>query len=240
MSKVARKHWERLKRSLSRRYREWRLPRGYVRLGTKYGGWWVDRRSVTATPLLLDCGLGVDISFPMGFLAMFGGRVIGIDPNPRSLEYCRAHLPAGMEIVDKAFWVRAGETLSFHLPRSVDELPKGADGVSGSLLGSHSYAGGGEVQVVTTDFDEVLRAAGREECDALKLDIEGAEYEVLAELCRNGAIRRARQLMVEYHHHCTEHSVEDTLRSVNAICASGFRVVHREDRNYVFRRVNLV
>ena len=52
------KHWNRLKRSLGRRWKEWRLPRGYQRLGTRYGGWWVDTRLVGPQPLLIDCGLG--------------------------------------------------------------------------------------------------------------------------------------------------------------------------------------
>src|SRR5664279_3271556 len=134
------KHWNRLKRSLGRRWREWRLPRGYERLGTHYGGCWVDTRLVGPQPLLIDCGLGEDISFPVAFLQRFAAaRVIGVDPNPRSLAYCRAHCPSGMEILANALWTTAGETIAFHLPRSQDQLPKGADGVSGSLDPSHEY-----------------------------------------------------------------------------------------------------
>ena len=69
------KHWNRLKRSLSRRWREWRLPAGYARLGTRYGGWWINTRRIGREPLLIDCGLGVDISFPVAFLERFPGVV---------------------------------------------------------------------------------------------------------------------------------------------------------------------
>lgn len=231
------KHWRRLRRSLGRRWREWRLPRGYARLGTRYGGWWIDRRGVGAAPLLIDCGLGEDISFPTAFLARFGGQVIGVEPNPRSLAYCRAHCPDGMQIRAQAFWTAAGQTLSFHLPRPQEQLPKGADGVSGSLVGSHEYvAGGTELAVTTTTLEEILAAAGRDECDILKLDIEGAEYEVLAALCRSGAIRRVRQLLVEFHHQVTHHGIDATVASGAAVQAAGFRLVHVEGRNYIFRR----
>lgn len=233
------KHWQRLKRSLGRRYKEWRLPRGYVRLGTRYGGWWLDRRALGKHPLLIDCGLGRDISFPTAFLARFGGAVVGIDPNPASLAYCQAHQPSGMTIKARAFWREAGQRLSFHLPRPPEQLPKGADGVSGSLLGSHSYAGAETADVLTTSLAEVLREAGRAECDVLKLDIEGAEYEVLADLCRSGELRRARQVLIEFHHHCTQHSLDDTRRIVAAIRACGFALAHTEDRNYIFRRADL-
>lgn len=229
-------HWWRLKRSLGRRWREWRLPAGFERMGTKYGGWWIFAPAVGKDPLLIDCGLGHDISFPIAFLARCGGRVIGIDPNPAAIEYCRTRSPAAMEIRAEAFWTTAGETLTFHLPRPVEELPKGADGVSGSLLASHSYAGESALSVRTTSLAEVLASAGRSECDVFKLDIEGAEYDVLTALCASGEIRRARQVLIEFHHHCTSHPLEDTLNAVEKVQGSGFKLAHTEDRNYVFVR----
>lgn len=231
------KHWRRLKRSLGRRFREWRLPRAYERLGTRYGGWWLDTTLLGSAPLLIDCGLGEDISFPTAFLERFGGQVIGVEPNPRSLAYCREHRPPGMEILPQAFWMKAGEQLSFHLPRHQDQLPKGADGVSGSLVNSHEYVAGGEVlSVTTTTLAELLKEVGRDECDVLKVDIEGAEYEVLADLCRSGDIRRCRQLLIEFHHGVTHHGLHETAATSQAIQAAGFDLVHTEGRNYIFRR----
>lgn len=229
-------HWWRLKRSLGRRWREWRLPRGFERLGTRYGGWWIFAPAIGTDPLLVDCGLGKDISFPVAFLQRFGGRAIGIDPNPVALEYSRAHAPKGMEVRAQAFWHEAGRELQFHMPRPAELLPEGADGVSGSLLASHSYAGGAALAVRTTSLGEILAAAGREECDVLKLDIEGAEYDVLEALCRSGEIRRARQLLVEFHHGWTERTLQDTRDAIARVQASGFELSHTEDRNAAFLR----
>lgn len=236
MSAVIKKHWGRLKRSLGRRWREWRLPRGYVRLGTRYGGWWVDAGMISKSPLLIDCGLGEDISFPEAFLARFGGKVLGIEPNPRSLAYCRARCPSGMEIIPQAFWTKAGESLTFHLPRSQDMLPKGADGVSGSLLDSHEYVVDGDTLTVnTTDLKTLLQKLGREECDILKLDIEGAEYPILEALMANGDIRYVRQLLVEFHHDVTHHVRADTEAMIQRLCQAGFSMIHVEGRNVIFR-----
>jgi len=232
------KHWNRLKRSLGRRWKEWRLPRGYQRLGTRYGGWWVDTRLVGPQPLLIDCGLGEDISFPAAFLQRFAGaHVIGVDPNPRSLAYCRAHCPPGMEILANAFWTTAGENITFHLPRGQDQLPKGADGVSGSLDASHEYVEGGErIETQTVDLDALLARAGRKDCDILKLDVEGAEYALLEALVASGRIHAARQVLVEFHHGVTRHTLDDTRRIVANMTAAGFRLMHSENRNYIFRR----
>lgn len=229
-------HWWRLRRSLARRWREWRLPKGFERLGTKYGGWWLSIPAVGKDPLLIDCGLGRDISFPVAFLGRCGGRVIGIDPSPAAIAYCSERCPAAMQVRAAAFWTEAGRTLTFHLPRPAEQLPSGADGVSGSLLPDHSYTGGGTLSVRTTSFAELLASAGRSECDVLKLDIEGAEYEVLAALCSSGEIRRARQVLVEFHHHCTGHRLRDTLEAAAKVQAGGFELAHTEDRNYTFVR----
>jgi len=229
-------HWWRLERSVGRRWREWRLPRGFERLGTKYGGWWIYAPAVGKKPLLIDCGLGVDISFPVAFLERFGGEVVGVDPNPAALDYVAGRRPERMQVRPEAFWLEAGQAITFHLPRPAAELPKGADGVSGSLLDSHSYAGAATLKVRTTSLAEILAQTGRQECDVLKLDIEGAEYDVLAALCRSGEVRRARQLLVEYHHHCTDRTLADTESSMALIEAAGFKVAHTEDRNCVFLR----
>jgi FkbM family methyltransferase len=235
-----RAHWQRFKLSVHRRWREWKLPRGYVRLGSRYGGWWLDGKAIMPDPLLIDCGLGHDISFPTAFLARFGGTVIGIDPNPQSLSYCRRDCPPGMQIWDKAFWVRAGETMTFHLPRSWERLPRGADGVSGSLDSSHAYVGGGEnLTVATTSFEDVLNRMKRSECDVLKLDIEGAEFPVLEDLVARRLLSRTRQLLVEFHHGATRHTMMDTQNLVQRIDESGFRLMHTEGHNYIFRRKDL-
>jgi FkbM family methyltransferase len=141
-----------------------------------------------------------------------------------------------MEVRAMALWSEPGRRLSFHLPRSADKLPKGADGVSGSLLASHGYAGDQTLEVSTTSLGEVLASAGRAECDMLKLDIEGAEYEVLGALCASGEIRRARQLAVEFHHGWTDRTLQDTANCVAQLEARGFDLRHSENRNFLFLR----
>jgi FkbM family methyltransferase len=239
MAEFLDKHWRRLKRSLSRRFREKLLPRGYRRLGTRYGGWWVDARLLSNSPLLIDCGLGEDISFPLAFLQAFGGKVVGVEPNPRSLNYCQGRMPADMSVLPKAFWSEPGKKLEFFLPRPQQELPKGADGVSGSLDGSHEYASERKLEVETTSLAELLSQHARAECDVLKMDIEGAEYDVLKQLCSSGEIRKAGQVLVEFHHKVTEHTLDDTERAVAQMERNGFRLVHTEGRNYIFRRQDL-
>jgi FkbM family methyltransferase len=230
-------HWTRLKRSLSKHYHELRLPSGYKRLGTKYGGWWIDTKLLSSDPLLIDCGLGEDISFPIEFSKLFPfSQIIGIEPNPRSLKYCYNNIPSNMKIIEKAFWYKNNQDIIFHLPRSQEDLPDGADGVSGSIHQSHEYVIEGEnLQVKTIDLDRILLKIKRTKCDILKMDIEGAEYEVLKELTQHCNLKKVRQLLIEFHHHATHHTINDTEKSIALIKSCGYKLIHIEDRNYKVR-----
>lgn len=231
-------HWWRLKRSLKRRFLEFRLPYGFERLGTRYGGWWINTKSISDSPLLIDCGLGEDISFPVEFLKRFpGAHIIGVEPNPRSLSYCYKNCPKNMDIIEKAFWTSNNKKLSFHLPRLSEELPSGADGVSGSVHKSHEYVNGGDtLEVLTTDLPSILSQVGRDKCDILKMDIEGAEYEVIDNLSKSCLLHKVNQLLVEYHHGVTQYTIQNTKDSVSQVISCGFELVHTEGRNYIFHR----
>ena len=147
-------------------------------------------------------------------------------------------------LVFRAFDVEL-EHVAFGAPGARQHLAERSRGdlaclVSGSLLVSHTYAGQEKRAVRTTSLAEMLSQAGRDECDVLKLDIEGAEYAVLEALCRDGAVRRVRELLVEFHHHCTDRTFDDTLKAVRLVEASGFRLCHAEDRNAMFLRRDFV
>jgi hypothetical protein len=106
-------------------------------------------------------------------------------------------------------------------------------------MDSHEYVEGGQqVNVTTTSLLELLSDTGRAQCAVLKLDIEGAEYKVLEELCQSAAIRKTQQLLVEYHHEVTHHSLRETSASVDLIQEAGFNLVHIESRNYIFSRID--
>jgi FkbM family methyltransferase len=141
-----------------------------------------------------------------------------------------------MYVIPQAFWSESGNTLTFHLPRPQEQLPKGADGVSGSILDSHSYVGDESISVKTVSLAEILKREQRTQCDVLKMDIEGAEYEVLEALCNSGDISLAKQLLVEFHHGVTTYCMADTERLVSILGDKKFKLIHTEGRNYIFRQ----
>lgn len=88
----------------------------------------------------------------------------------------------------------------------------------------HSVVGGGgteaiiEIECIT--LADVLDEHGIEQCDYLKMDCEGAEYEILMQADRQ-TLNRLRHLCIEYHDGFTPHSGVDLARFLEE---HGFRV----------------
>jgi len=96
------------------------------------------------------------------------------------------------------------------------------------------------VQFTTTTLDSILsRGRAPAFVHFVSLDIEGAEYEVLNDLCARGRLGWVRQLLVEFHHRATHYTMAETQAVVARIEKSGFRLVHVEGRNHIFRRKDL-
>jgi FkbM family methyltransferase len=112
-------------------------------------------------------------------------RIIALEPNPDSFARASLNLrPYG----DRVTLIQSG--LGDH---------EGHCSISGSEMGAHLVKGNsGEVQSVrVTTVDVLLDELGLNSVDLLKLDIEGAEKEVLATAPR--WISRVKCLVVEFH-----------------------------------------
>lgn len=188
------------------------------RMGTEYGGWtFVDSPDLYQSTVL-SCGLGEDASFDVEFARRYGARVILMDPTPRAVAHyqsisgrfgkprSKGYSGAGREsadsydlegvsrdkllMVEKALW-NAGGRLKFFAPQDPTH-------VSHSLVNfQNGYRdSGASIEVAATTIDEVIREFDVPAFSLVKLDIEGAEIEVLEDMMKKHV--RPRQLLIEY------------------------------------------
>ncbi|MFN3876263.1 MAG: FkbM family methyltransferase, partial [Flavobacteriales bacterium] len=134
-------------------------------------------------PLIIDCGANVGINVLYQAMRHPGARIIAIEPDPdvfRCLELnVRRWLLQGVDHRRAAAWVH---------DRGVPFSPDGADG------GTVAMAGGGMMVPSIRLRDELRRHA---RIDLLKMDIEGAETDVLLDCADE--LPRVDRLFVEYH-----------------------------------------
>jgi FkbM family methyltransferase len=194
----------------------------------------VYRPDLSAASVVIDAGCSYEADFSQYLIGRHGVRAFGVDPTRKhrdALQRLEAQYPGRFQHLSCAIAAADG-TLTFHESR-INE--------SGSLFTDHVNV----LHDETTSYDveavslgTLLRRVGVESVDILKLDLEGAEYELFERLTP-GELRPFRQVFVEFHHHAVGHFGEaDTRRLVDRVAGFGFRTFSVDDHNYLFYRAS--
>jgi FkbM family methyltransferase len=134
-------------------------------------------------PLILDCGGNIGISAIWFKMRYPRSRVVVFEADPQIANVLQANVNRlaleGVEVVQAAVWHQTGT------------VPFVGEGADMGAIGNNGSAR--QVQAV--------RLADRitEPVDLLKLDVEGAECEILLDLCESGRIGLVRRLITEFH-----------------------------------------
>lgn len=166
------------------------VKRDYEMHGNEYGGYAVVPRGLGNGSVVYSFGIGEDVSFDLSLMGKYGVSVFAFDPTPRSVVWLRSQtLPSGFRHFECALGARDG-TAVFYAPR--DPLH-----VSHSLI-QKRHDETRSVQVPVKRLETIARELGHRRIDILKMDIEGAEYEIIRNLGRTGL--EIPQIVLEFHH----------------------------------------
>jgi len=192
-------------------------PHELASLGTEYGAWSFLDTPNLRNSTIVSCGAGEDISFDIAFASNYNAKVILVDPTPRAITHIRDTLsrvgkpasepfvsggkqpvaaydlsklsPEQILHVSMALW-NEKTTLKFYLPPNKDHV-------------SHSIVNYQNDYSTDTDFVEVesttildLLANVKMPLKLMKLDIEGAEIEVISHMMESKIF--PIQLLVEF------------------------------------------
>lgn len=142
-----------------------------------------------ASPIILDCGANCGFATAFFKLLYPDAQITAFEPSPSSCELLRRNVAENhfknVEIVEAACGGSDG-TLDFVVSERL------------SLISSTNPARGAG-QTASVCVVPLSRWVGPR-VDLLKLDVEGSEHEVLAELIESRAICRIDRLAIEYHH----------------------------------------
>lgn len=142
-------------------------------------------KSETPKPLILDCGANIGLSL-IYFKHLFpDATIIAFEPDPLIFEILSNNISAfqlqEVRLLNNALWEEEGE---------FDFYAEGADG--GRLLKDDDTADG-RIKIKALQLSKFLDRP----VDLLKIDIEGAEYEVLKQ-CES-VLYNVGRIFVEYH-----------------------------------------
>jgi FkbM family methyltransferase len=193
---------------------------GLVRLGSDLGGWWVPSTGLSRDSVCYCVGVGEDVTFDLALVDRFNCQVVSLDPTPKAVTYMS----------------------DLSTPRELKFLPVG---VAGSNREARFYSPRDPTHASfsisnlqqTTDFvlapvrtlRSLMEELGHDRMDLLKLDIEGAEYEVPDSLHRDNIYPST--LCVEFDQ---PHSAFDTWRAVRRLHSAGYETVSVDRFNFTF------
>lgn len=165
-----------------------------VRLGSEYGGWNVPTDFLTPNSICYLAGAGLDISFDLEIAAQFKSQVHIFDPTPRAYDHyldLTEHVKQSISMPYKegrycinsidfenitfhkiGIW-NNNETLKFYAPQNIEHISHSAV----NLQKTESY-----FEAEVKSISSIMNELGHSQIDLLKLDIEGAEYNVLDNL----------------------------------------------------------
>lgn len=188
--------------------------------GTSYGGWYVAEQYMSDNLNILSAGVGEDISFDIEILNKFKSKIIFIDPTPRAI----AHIEKIVEnignkktipyddksgnqkvqsyelsniqidsfiLIEKALYSESDLVIKFYKPNNDAFVSHSISNFQNQYNKKSDY-----IEVSTTNIEDIIKTHRINEIDILKLDIEGAENQVIPDFLRRKIF--PKQLLVEF------------------------------------------
>lgn len=195
---------------------------------THYGAWALCPDALSSQSVVYSFGIGDEISFDLDLIRRYGVRVFAFDPTPASHQWLATQSLPDAFVPHEYGLADYDGTASFYAPAN-------PEWISHSIL-SASHTGTDKIEVPVHRLKTIMAKLGHERIDLLKMDIEGAEYDVITDLIESNL--DVHQLLVEFHHRFDTVSPDRTKESIRQLNAAGFQIAYVSPRGeeYTFVR----
>lgn len=191
---------------LARARRRWRgvEPRTRVEIRCErvpHGGWWVCPQAIRRNDVVYSFAVGGDLVFERALAERYGARVFAFDPDPTTA-------------------ARAEDEAVRHARlRFLEMSVGGADGRREVPL-----PGGGSVETRVLRLPSHMRLLGHRRIDVIRLDVPGAEGDVIRDLVRMDV--DVQQLLLAFREERSPDARRRTEAAVKALGEHGYRIFH--------------
>lgn len=168
--------------------------------------------------IVYSVGICNDIAFELGIMQQKDIQVFAFDPTPYSIQWISQQtLPARFNFFP---WAAAGTDGTFFLYPLTNKRGK----ISEEMYTIHNQEEqrNDGISVEAFTIESMAKRLGHEKIDLLKIDIEGAEYDVFDSLLNSSL--RPKQILVEFHHRFKDIDKDKTVKAINSLHDNGYLI----------------
>jgi FkbM family methyltransferase len=192
------------------------IYRKKITLGNPSAQWTISIEDIKPASIIYCFGVGQEISFDLALIKKYGVIINAFDPSPGSVNWLKNQV----------------------IPESFHFFPFGLGGKNGVVEFGFTGLSSASSATILNDVSDVrdsfvaeiktlktiMEELGHSRIDVLKMDIEGAEYEVIENILNEGI--EIQQLLVEFHHRFRNVGIKSTRNAVKALKKAGFKIFH--------------
>jgi FkbM family methyltransferase len=184
----------------------------------RYGEWTICPELLEQRVVVYSMGIGDNIDFELAVMDEWGAEVHAFDPTPPAAWVNNLGLPDRFHFHAWAAAAQNGELMLY--PR-IKRDGSTSDDMYTLVAGESGREDG--ITVPAKSISSIMATLGHDSVDIIKLDIEGAEYEVLEGLLSEEI--RPRHLLVEFHHRFPGLGKSMTADIVRRLQLNGYRIL---------------
>jgi len=202
------------------------------KLGNKGADWVIYSNELSNSSIVYSLGIGTDISFDLELISKYNLNVFAFDPTPKSLEWL-----SGQILPEKFKYFPIG--ISDHDGSMEFFAPDNQNHTSFTIVEKVYHKNNdqkikAEVKRISTIVNELKHTS----IDILKMDIEGAEYDVIEDIIKSSI--PIKQILIEFHHRFNNIGLAKTKNAIEKLKSAGYEIfsISKSGEEYSFIHSN--
>ena len=190
-----------------------------MKFGNKFADWTFCPDSINEESVIYSFGVGSDISFDLQLKKRFNLHIHAFDPSPTSVAWIKKQelpeefhfYPYGLAALDGEISFAEPDEAGIHSLFATHSEEKAGEGLKQHVLPVHR-------------LPTILKKLGHQKIDILKMDIEGAEYEVIEDIINLPL--PVSQVLIEFHHRFAHIGLKQTHQAISKLNQAGYKIFH--------------